>query len=191
MSRSADADKRRPPGPSWPRLLTTLLLAGAVFLLLLAVLGFLPLPFLSSLVFGKRIDGIPCQTGEQVAYHVHAHLQILDAGRTVTLPANVGIRDDLCLYWLHTHDTSGIIHIEAPHSLRPTLGTFFDIWGMPLTRRAMGPAKVRNGQSIRVYVDRRPYRGNPRRILLGAHTLVTIEIGPPFQTPQGFNFDGY
>lgn len=43
------------------------------------------------------------------------------------------------LHWLHTHDGSGIIHVELPQvvSSPPTLGDFFTIWGEPL-----GPSQV-------------------------------------------------
>lgn len=38
------------------------------------------------------------------------------------------------LHLLHTHDGSGIIHVELPHAVAtpPTLGDFFTIWGEPL-----------------------------------------------------------
>ena len=44
-------------------------------------------------------------------------------------------------HWLHTHDGSGIIHLELPQtvSTTPTLGDFFTIWGEPL-----GPSQVWN-----------------------------------------------
>lgn len=37
-------------------------------------------------------------------------------------------------HWLHTHDGSGIIHVELPQlvSTAPTLGDFFTIWGEPV-----------------------------------------------------------
>ena len=32
------------------------------------------------------------------------------------------------MYWVHTHAADGIVHVEAPASVYPTLGDFLDIW---------------------------------------------------------------
>lgn len=140
----------------------------------------------------KSIDSIPCVGSEQVTYHVHAHLTIvLNGTRRYYPPEGVGISLlHLCLYWLHTHDASGIIHIEAPHRIAPTLGNFFDIWGQPLSRRHVWHFTVPPGSPMRVYVGRRLYHGDPRRIMLFFHTKVTIEIGPRFIPPPAPNWEG-
>jgi hypothetical protein len=44
------------------------------------------------------------------------------------IPPQIGIIPDKCIYWLHTHDGTGIIHIESPIKRDFTLGQFFDIW---------------------------------------------------------------
>lgn len=133
----------------------------------------------------RSIDGIPCDFNEGSAYHVHAHLAIVVRGQSHTPPASVGIHPEhLCLYWLHTHDASGIIHIEAPHHISPTLGQFFAIWGQPLSRRQIARYSVGQGETVRVYVNHQRYRGTPDGISLGFHTTVTLEIGPPFVAPQ-------
>jgi len=63
---------------------------------------------------GPSKGNVRCDTNEQLAYHIHAHLSILNGDQgEVSVPANIGIRD-ACLYWLHTHDDTGVIHIEAP-----------------------------------------------------------------------------
>ncbi len=33
-----------------------------------------------------------------------------------------------CIYWLHTHDDTGTIHIESPVEQNITLGQFLKIW---------------------------------------------------------------
>lgn len=135
----------------------------------------------------KPIDGIPC-TSEMLSYHVHAHLDIEYLGRPVTVPAYVGIRDNSCLYWLHTHDASGIIHIEAPHKVAKTLGNFFDIWGQPLSRGRVATQTVPAGKSMKVWVNGKLFAGDPRSIVLTAHERITIDVGPPFPGPQPFTF---
>src|SRR4051794_9418102 len=42
-------------------------------------------------VAGARVDGIPCGTIEQLAFHVHAHLALVVAGAPRQVPAGIGI----------------------------------------------------------------------------------------------------
>ena len=60
-----------------------------------------------------------------------AKLAIFINGKNHTVPALIGITN-YCFYWLHTHDQSGIIHIESPIHRAFTLGNFFDIWKQKL-----------------------------------------------------------
>ena len=153
---------------------------------ILLATGFLVLIVAAFVAFARltsrSVDSIGCDPTENVTYHVHAHLTIMDRGKISYPPAGVGIHPEhLCLYWLHTHLPYGVIHIEAPHRFTPTLGQFFDIWGEPLSRTQVWTFHVGPGESMKVYVDRKPYPGNPRDIPLFNHTAVTIEIGPPFK----------
>jgi hypothetical protein len=62
------------------------------------------------------IDGIYCDALEQTAYHIHAHLTIYMNGKQVAIPQGIGIASDQsCFYWLHTHTSDGVIHIEFPN----------------------------------------------------------------------------
>lgn len=78
------------------------------------------------------IDGVYCDQLEQTAYHHHVLLTIYIDGQQVSVPAGVGIAGDpsspTCYYWLHTHDTTGIVHIEAPSGGSYTLKNFLDVW---------------------------------------------------------------
>lgn len=84
----------------------------------------------------------PC-LAEITTIHVHPWLRIsinTGAGITnVTVPTAIGILDPQitngiagggsCFEPMHTHDSSGIIHIEAPSvSSQYTLGALFQIW---------------------------------------------------------------
>jgi hypothetical protein len=126
------------------------------------------------------IDGIRCQP-EHLESHYHAHLELLRNGHQVTVPALIGIdQQHQCLYWLHTHDATGVMHIESPDTRTYNLGEFFDVWGQPLSRtRAaslQGPLKVFVGAK-RVNVD-------PRTIVLQPHELITIEQGRTVTPPR-------
>src|SRR5438105_1939190 len=61
------------------------------------------------------IDNICCDQLEQTAVHYQALVYIYIDGQPVQVPQNVGIASDQsCFYWMHTHDTTGVIHMEAP-----------------------------------------------------------------------------
>jgi len=137
---------------------------------------------------GSSIDGIPCETTERLTYHVHAHLAILASGQPVPVPANIGIAGNRCIYWLHTHDASGVIHVEAPQPRAFELGIFFDIWRQPLSSNQVLGLTVDGSHPLAFFVDGQPYSGDPRQIPLGAHTTITIEYGTPVVPVPGFTF---
>lgn len=80
----------------------------------------------------------PCLSSEQLAIHIHPWLTISIEGSNVTIPAAIGIANPViqngvagsgsCFEPMHTHDASGIIHIESASDVNYTLGEFFQIW---------------------------------------------------------------
>ena len=132
---------------------------------------------------GATVDGIKCQTSEQVAYHIHAHLAIYASGDPQAVPAGIGIPGGRCLYWLHTHDATGVIHVESPAQRAYTLGQFFDIWGQPLSTSQVGRA---SGQ-VTVFLNGKRFSGDPRSIKLTAHALIQLDVGKVVP-PQPFTF---
>lgn len=141
---------------------------------------------------GSAIDGILCEQNEQLAVHYHAHLSIIVAGNPAALSGQIGINtNQSCLYWLHTHATDGVIHIEAPKAAanrKFKLGELFDIWGQPLNATHVGATTLASGDKLTMFVDGKAYTGNPREIVLAAHTLVTIEVGTPVVPDPAFTF---
>jgi len=138
---------------------------------------------------GQTVDGIQCNAGEMLNFHVHAHLTILRNGKQVLVPPYIGIVDNTCLYWLHTHDDSGIIHMEAPTERTFNLRQLFDIWGYPLSATGVATYDVPNGD-LTVFVDGKQWTGDPYDIELVSHTQVVIELGtvvppPPYVFPAG------
>ncbi|HEV1997050.1 MAG TPA: hypothetical protein VGR61_02835 [Candidatus Dormibacteraeota bacterium] len=142
---------------------------------------------------GAAVDGIGCGGTEQLLSHRHAHLYILKDGASQPVSAYVGIPGAptaaRCYYWLHTHDRSGIIHVESPDSRRYTLGEFFDVWGQPLSRTQVARLEVPEG-GLTAYVDGAEYHGDPRQIELIGHTQVVLQVGrqvpPPTYDLGGF-----
>jgi hypothetical protein len=133
-----------------------------------------------ALATDEQIDGIACQTSEQVVLHIHAHLTVFVRGSSVRVPAGIGIAPPYevaetphgafisgaaCFMWLHTHSADGIIHTESPVEHIYTLGEFFDIWGQPLNREQVGPAHG----PVTALLNGRVFTGNPRQIPLLPH----------------------
>lgn len=137
-----------------------------------------------------------CQPAEQLEIHYHSHLALVHDGSVVTLPAGIGI-EPLCYYWLHTHDTSGIIHVETPGGQAGrvfTLADFFAVWGQPIGSHQAGPAVAESGEQLRTWVqphfDSEPqlWAGSPGAVPLRDCAAITIVIGPAPQPPPAFTW---
>lgn len=137
---------------------------------------------------GLPVDGITCLSSEQTVLHVHTHLALFVGGRQLQIPAGIGIAPvppQGCLYWLHTHDATGIIHIESPQLDAPgggpfTLGMFFDVWGQPLTSEDVAGKRGH----VTAFVNGMEWHDDPRAIPLGAHQEITLEIGRVVPPPN-------
>ena len=85
--------------------------------------------------FGENVGAVSCDFGgHDAAYHIHSQLTIkLPDGTTAEVPPNIGVNED-CMYWLHTHEPDGQLHVEAPDETLATLADFLEIW-----RRSTNP----------------------------------------------------
>jgi hypothetical protein len=148
---------------------------------------------------GEAIDGITCDASEQVLFHIHAHLTVDVGGKARRIPAGIGVgpprqvastargafvEGGSCFMWLHTHSADGIIHTESPITRTYTLGEFFDIWGQPLSRQRVGPARG----PVTALFNGRVYTGNPRTIPLLAQAQIQLEVGKPLIAPEQIAF---
>ncbi|RDU97796.1 hypothetical protein DWV00_17325 [Trinickia dinghuensis] len=127
---------------------------------------------------GATVDGLTCSPGMAVNYHVHAHLAIFYNGQQMILPQHIGLPAS-CDYEMHTHDHTGIIHIEAPNVKNYTLGDFFDIWGEPLTNSNVAGLTGNIVAYLNDNGESRRYMGDLRAISLMSHRDVTLQIGTP------------
>lgn len=142
---------------------------------------------LAAVPTGQPVDGVRCDAMEGSVLHIHQHLAIFDHGKPLGVPEDVG-RPLIagCFYWLHTHTPDGIIHVESPTLHVYTLGQFFAVWGVPLSRTNVAGAKPKPGEKVTVWVDGSPYAGDPAKIELMQHLDVTIDVGPPAKKPAPF-----
>ncbi|MGC2131178.1 MAG: hypothetical protein WA629_13930 [Candidatus Aquilonibacter sp.] len=118
---------------------------------------------------------VRCDVTEVFTEHLHPHLTIEHRGARVRVPADIGIVTAgyavICLYWLHTHDDSGTIHVEAPGGTF-TLADFFAVWGQPLSPTRVGPYTGH----VRAYVNGAPFTGAPQNIPLLDGEQITLRI---------------
>lgn len=122
-------------------------------------------------------------TGEGTADHYHAHLDIIVDGKTVPVPAGVGIDEKgQRISALHTHDQSGVIHIESPTKGTPYyLGQLFREWDVALSQTQLGDLHADATNQLTVYIDGKRVSGNPADIRLAAHQEIALVYGPADQ----------
>ncbi|RFA08958.1 hypothetical protein B7R54_06760 [Subtercola boreus] len=133
---------------------------------------------------------------EGTALHLHAHLTITIDGQDEVVPAEIGIDNPSgSVSPLHTHDTTGIIHVESPVQADFTLGQFFTEWNVALDDTSIGAYPSSAGETFSVFVNQQPYSGNPAAIVFTNKMDIDIVVSPagtaaspsqPFDWPEQY-----
>src|SRR6478736_3767915 len=122
--------------------------------------------------------GLTVLTAEGNVDHYHAHLDVLKEGKPIAVPANIGITA------LHTHDTTGVVHIESPTAGQAfTLGQLLTEWGVLGGTGAPGTG----GGSLdgwTVYVNGRKFDAGIRDLPFKAHDEIVLSYGTAPTTIQ-------
>jgi hypothetical protein len=144
------------------------------------------LPEWTHLAARLRADGLPVLQAEAFVVHIHQHLDLYVRGKHEPIPALIGINvRQRYLSPIHTHDFSGIIHVESPTRRTFTFGRFWDVYGVLFTTKCVG------GEcgGVTVYVNGTRYLGDPRGLVLRAHQELAVVVGkPPKRIPRRFSF---
>ena len=132
-----------------------------------------------------RAIGIPALREEGTALHTHQHLDVVIAGKTIMVPANIGID------WMkrfispvHTHDDSGIVHIEAAAVETYTLGQFFDVWGVRFDGKCIGSYCAGGNKVLRVFANGTLVGGDPRVLALTSRQVIAVMYGTSDQVAR-------
>ncbi len=159
------------------------------------------------------VAGLVPETVEHLEFHVHAHLDIFLDGKSVLVPAGIGINitdpavivftesdgsfsyggivepcATPCISPLHTHWDRGTIHTESATTEQPSLGQFFVEWDVALSQTCVGE-HCSPEEEIAIYVNGEPFTGDPTEIELADQTLIVIVIGtPPAELPTTADF---
>jgi hypothetical protein len=123
---------------------------------------------------------------EGSAEHFHAHLDLIVNGQPIQVPAQLGIDPSgASLAEMHTHDTTGVIHIESPSTHKHyTLRQLFDEWGVKLDATSLGGLRTDAGHTLTAYVNGSRRAGDPGAIPLTAHEEIALVYGPSAATPK-------
>lgn len=120
---------------------------GSVTLILLSLI------FITTALIGnEELGKAQSDSMDPIIMHIHPHLSILVNNLPYSVPAQIGIDPSLwkdhsldrfgmqsmpemnmsAMAPLHTHDNSGIVHVESTVNKNYTLGEFLNIWGLNL-----------------------------------------------------------
>ena len=122
--------------------------SGAIICILFVLMSQIT-PDLNAQVTGEN------KTSNKIIMHIHSNLNVTVNGNSLIVPNGIGINSTLwndhsrdkfgterkttifgmvtpAMSPLHTHDSSGTIHVESTEYRNYTLGQFLNIWGMPL-----------------------------------------------------------
>lgn len=126
----------------------------------------------------QRLREIGIPPGGKETFHIHAMLHIYVNGLLVPLPADIGLDQAAGIESsMHTHDSTGIIHMEAPHPDNYTLGDFFAVWGVKLGPAQVGGLTGYGGDKLHFFLNGKPLT-NPAALVLHRSDSVVIGYGP-------------
>ena len=139
----------------------------------------------SSLQLRLREIGLEPLREEGQVVHIHQHLDIWVDGEKVTVPESIGIdAGGGFISDLHTHDTTGIMHVESPTQQSFSLGQFFAVWGLPLSADCIGSLCEQGAKQLRVWVNGNEVTADPTRIVLAEHQQIAVAYGTQEQVPD-------
>ncbi|GAC1477392.1 MAG: hypothetical protein NVS1B12_12510 [Acidimicrobiales bacterium] len=136
---------------------------------------------------------LPLLPKEALDEHIHAHLDVFYDGQPVTVPAYIGIvLQPVGISPLHTHDTTGVVHVESATPRPFSLGQFFTEWGVQMGGGCVA-GQCPPGRPVAVFVNGAPVQGPAEGVEITAHAEIVVTVGtPPASIPSSYRFpSGY
>jgi hypothetical protein len=128
----------------------------------------------------------PQQT--DIGYHVHAQLNVYVNGKQTPVPANLGIDPQgRFISPIHTHDTTGVVHMESTRYYPFTLGEFVNVWGVYFTNNQLGAYKDGNGNVLQLWVNGKQI-ADPVHYRMRPHDVMVLGYGKPGSFPHKKTF---
>ena len=126
--------------------------------------------------------GLPA---EGTTMHEHANVQIFVHGRNERIPTDIGIDPAAgTIQSIHTHDDTGLVHLESSESREFTLGQFFGVWGVRFTPSCLGAYCNDGDNRLQVFVDGEEVTGSLQDVQLDDQTVIVVAYGTPSELPD-------
>ena len=141
-------------------------------------------------LLAQRLTDLNFPDQSDIGYHVHAALFVYVDGKQVPVPANIGIDPQgRFIAALHTHDTSGVVHMEATKPYPFTLGEFINVWGVDFSDQNLGAYHAGNGKVLQLWVNGKQV-SDPVNYKMKPHDVMILGYGKPgsFPTKKSYNF---
>lgn len=138
--------------------------------------------------------GLPELPSEGDIVHYHAHVDVRINGQDVEVAPQIGI-GRTTISPVHTHDTTGVVHIESFQDDVFTLGQFFTEWGVDLNHDCLATFCTDADHELRVAVNGTEIdpTDDPADIVFDTHAEIAVWYGPSGETvkfPASYEFTG-
>jgi len=100
----------------------------------------------------KDILSINLREHKNLVLHIHPVVEMVISEKVYPIPANIGIKNNE-MRVIHTHDSSGALHIESPYQHQFYLRDFFTVWGMNLNSTCIFSYCEDSSHRLRFYVN--------------------------------------
>ena len=132
----------------------------------------------------ERLQALGLPGLNEQIFHIHALLHVYVNGKPVTVPANIGLKEPTGPFSpIHTHDTSGIVHMEADQKYPFTIGQFFAVWGVKFSNDQLGPYKSNGNEQLSAYVNGKKV-SDPVNYVMKEHDVISVGYGKPGLLPH-------
>src|SRR6266508_6492588 len=126
--------------------------------------------------YGDTIDGIACDHGQAAAFQATINLWLVKGNLPIAPTAGIGSTGS-CSYWVRTESDQGVVHIRAPHEVRPTLATFFAIWDLAIPQGSGNSAEFRAAAAQgQIVVNGHQVQAGPGAIPLVDDTTIELQV---------------
>jgi hypothetical protein len=131
----------------------------------------------------ERLQALGLPGLNEQIFHIHSLLHVYVNGKPVTVPANIGLKEPTGPFSpIHTHDTSGIVHMEADQEYPFTIGEFFAVWGVKFSNDQLGPYTKKGDAKLSVYVNGKKV-SDPVNYVMKDHDVISVGYGKPDSFP--------
>jgi hypothetical protein len=140
-------------------------------------------------LLAQRLTAFNFPQQTDVGYHVHAQLSVYVNGKQTPVPADIGIDPQgRFISPIHTHDTTGVIHMESAKFYPFTLAEFVNVWGVYFTNNQLGSYKAGDGGNVlQLWVNGKQV-SDPVHYQLKSHDVLVLGYGKPGSFPHKKSF---